>query len=210
MQRQQLNRANYQQQNAGINFNPVEVVDYATEQERNIQRQEQDRQQYLSRVQQSDKVRVKNAGQYGEDLKSFLSLSQTLTKRLIEDQKERDKQSMTEGIYEEFMSPSDTTPLIEQENQLREADAAINGMADQAEREGLDVVRSQEIRETSGWRAYGRAIGRVMRGAAEYTSYVQMARQTTTVTIVGPDGIEKEIGYHIDGGPKTHSEKSSY
>lgn len=193
MEQQRLRGVEYRPLQADERISPVQVVDYATGLQTNTEQELRDRQTYLSQVQQSDQTRINNAAQPSDDLIQLSNFSKTLTDRLVEDQKKRNEEEEALGVAEAFLSPPDLTSFNEQEEDLRQADIVTSQIADDAENQGADLITTDRLRDMSGWRRYGYARGLVLRAASDYPMFVSDARETTVVTVTGPDGEPKQV-----------------
>ncbi len=168
-------------------FNPSQISDNSLQLKQEYAKEAAAEEKYLSQLQANEKINIKNAEKAGRTLEELSKFSKTITDALVVREEEQNKKEMELGIadfYEENRNNPDIEAAIEQdigEESLIEADTATQGYAAAIQKNGGDREVARNVRNSSGWRAYGRAIAAASNAAAMYEPWLkdQMANNTT-------------------------------
>jgi len=119
-----------------------------------------------------------NAEQSAYNLRSLANLSKTLSDTLVEETKKRNAQQQEEGLnlaYMDGFSEQEIADFEAQEAELRVADEGIQQYADTVAKSGAPYMGVQRVRELSGWKAYGYAMGMATMAGQDYAVAMQQA-----------------------------------
>ena len=181
----------YQSYAKGGSFAPKETTTYLPALEENRRRIEKSEDIYFDQMRRNDQTRVRNAERAGEGLQALGKFSQSLseTLRVMEEKKaEKDQaeglaMAYSEGLYGPG-SPQ-RAELDAGETGLKEADAALNTAASEVLAGNPENYgAAHKVKELSGWKEYGYAMGKAQIAGAQYATWMQNALMTDNETEV--------------------------
>lgn len=181
-------------------FEKVEQVDLVPAMQENYDRINEDLRVAYEGMRANDKRKIEAAKRQGDALVSLSQFSQKLTDFLVERQKEKNEEDQLAGIemaYTEGLDPLTMQKFEEDEAEVSKIDGQIRKTAGAVEATG-NVFAGQRIRELSGHKALGYAIGVASNAAANYPIWFAQEAQTATVrignkevTLASADSIEE-------------------
>ena len=166
-------------------FEKVEQVDLVPAMQENYDRVNEDLRVAYQGMQANDKRKIEAAKRQGDALVSLSQFSQSLTDLLVERRKEKDEENQLAGIemaYAEGLDPLTMQQFEEDEAEVSQIDGQIRKTAGAVEATG-NVFAGQRIRELSGHKALGYAIGVASNAAVNYPIWFAQEAQTATVQI---------------------------
>jgi len=112
------------------------------------------------------------------DLKSLAGLSQTISKGIVEETERNNQRQMEEGLMQAYLdgvSPEDGLAFDIAEGYLKDTDDQIQAVGDRAQATGAPFMGVQKLRELSGWKQYGYAMGVAQNAQAGYAAAMDQA-----------------------------------
>ena len=186
-------------------YNPGKVGSSANALREEQRRQDQQDQQYLAQIKENQaqereniKTETANEVQLGKDMEQLGQFSQKLASDLVELQGKRNEAAEQRGIakaYEDGLSFEEMAKFDEEESQLIGIDTAGKKAAAAAEARGMGAATANQIRNLSGWEAYGYAQGMATQGGLAYGQYFSDAKRSAKITIEDEDGKVREVTY---------------
>ena len=120
-------------------------------------------------------TQAENAGVKYDDLKTLAKFSQTLTEKVVGYQQFKNEQKMVTGMmkaYADGYTPEEMAQLKTEEAALNEAQGEANKVAYEFEQKGGQPDVAQELRNMTGWEAYGYAKGMLQKAGANFGSFL--------------------------------------
>jgi len=120
-------------------------------------------------------TQAKNTGLAFEDMKQLAKFSQTLTEEVIGYQKFKNEQKVQTGLmkaYTQGYTPQEMAELRKQEGELNAAQTEANRVAQEYEQSGGQPDVAQELRNMTGWEAYGYAKGMLQKAGGSFGSFL--------------------------------------
>jgi len=145
---------------------------------------EKNQQQMLNNL----KTEAKNSGLKFEDMKKLADFSQTLTEKVVGYQKFKNEQKMITGYmkaYSNGFSEKEMADFKAQEVELNEADMAARKIAADYEANGGQPDVAQELKNMTGWEAYGYAKGILEKGGTNFSSFLSQRWNKPIMTVNG-------------------------
>ena len=108
------------------------------------------------------KTEAKNSGLKYEDMQKLASFSQTLTEKVVGYQKFKNEQKVQTGMmkaYADGYTPQEMAELYKEEAELNAAQTEANRISREYELNGGQPDIAEELRNMTGWEAYGYAKG---------------------------------------------------
>jgi len=173
--------AEFDRQEAGLRKN----MDQMRENERALQR--------------SLQTQFDRSNQDWKNYEKLAKFSSTLATTLVENQKKVNERVMMENINQAFIdggNPVAQAKYNEDVAELNQLDNVERGIAARYQADGGPVDVANEIRQRSGWAAYGYAVGVARQGAANYDGFREQNKDLT-------------VGRKADGTPLTLSNASN-
>lgn len=143
------------------------------QQAQEFERQERGAERVQRQVEANQKMMIENmqtqaenAGVKYDDLKTLASFSKTLTEKVVGYQQFKNEQKMVTGMmkaYADGYTPEEMAQLKTEEAALNEAQGEANKVAYEFEQKGGQPDVAQELRNMTGWEAYGYAKGMLQR-----------------------------------------------
>ena len=162
-----------------VGFNPVAISSPTEAIARNQQSQLQSlesalhmERQQLDRV---NSVKVNNQKQLVNQLAFF---SESLSSMLVQQAEKQNEQDMEDGLMQAYLDgidPAEAMAFDIAEGYLKENDDQIQGIGDQVQMSGAPFMGVQKIRELSGWKGYGYAMGMAQGAGTRYASFMEEA-----------------------------------
>lgn len=125
-----------------------------------------------------DAVGRYKADQAGKDMMALARFSETLSGVLMTEAKKQNEREQEEGLnmaYMDGFSPEAIAEFDAKEAELRLADEGIQSYADYSAKMGSPFMGVQKIRELSGWKAYGYAMGMAQQAGLGYADAMSQA-----------------------------------
>jgi murein DD-endopeptidase MepM/ murein hydrolase activator NlpD len=125
-----------------------------------------------------DAVGQYNASRAGQDLKDLARFSETLSGVLMTEAKKQNERDQEEGLNMAYMDGFSAEQVAEfdaKEAELRLADEGIQSYADAVAKQGAPFMGVQKVRELSGWKAYGYAMGMAQMAGQGYSDAMAQA-----------------------------------
>ena len=97
-----------------------------------------------------------------QNWKSLTNFSQSLSQLLTEETERKNESDLQEGVMQAYLDgidPAESMAFDIAEGYLKDNDDQIQGIGDSAQATGAPFMGVQKIRELSGWKAYGYAMG---------------------------------------------------
>jgi len=152
------------------------------QQAQEFERQERGAERVQRQVEANQKMMIenmqtqaKNAGVKYDDLKTLAKFSQTLTEKVVGYQQFKNEQKMVTGMmkaYADGYTPEEMAQLRTEEAALNEAQGEANKVAYEFEQRGGQPDVAQELRNMTGWEAYGYAKGMLQKAGANFGSFL--------------------------------------
>ena len=176
----------------------------------NALREEQRRQdsydnQYLAQIKENQaqereniKTETANEVQLQKEIEQLGNFSQKLASDLVEVQGMRNEAAKERGImkaYEDGLSFEEMEEFDQKESELIGIDTAGKKAASAAQDRGMGSATANQIRNLSGWEAYGYAQGMATQGGLAYGQYFSDAKRSAKITIEDDDGKMREVTY---------------
>jgi hypothetical protein len=125
------------------------------------------------------------------NVQALAVFSQTLGKQLEEEQNTRNQAQLEEGMalaYEQGVPVEEQASHDSQEQELIAAKEGVNTYADTVAKAGAQVETVEAVRNLSGWKQYGYAVGLARQAAGGYSSWVQDKFLTDNETVINIKG----------------------
>jgi hypothetical protein len=162
-----------------VGFNPVQHASHTEAISRNQAGQLQSLESALSMErQQADAANTVNVNNKRHVLNQLSNFSESLTTMLTEHAKRQNQQDMEEGLMQSYLDgvdPAESMAFDIAEGYLKDNDDQIQVIGDQAQMSGAPFMGVQKIRELSGWKAYGYAMGMAQSAGTKYASFMEEA-----------------------------------
>ena len=113
-----------------------------------------------------------------QNWKSLTNFSQSLSQLLTEETERKNESDLQEGVMQAYLDgidPAESMAFDIAEGYLKDNDDQIQGIGDSAQATGAPFMGVQKIRELSGWKAYGYAMGMAQNVGASYGSAMTQA-----------------------------------
>ena len=113
-----------------------------------------------------------------QDMDALAAMSSTLADVLVKETERKNESDMQEGVMQAYLDGVDPAEAMEfdaAESYLKNNDDQIQGIGDSAQASGAPFMGVQKIRELSGWKAYGYAMGMAQNVGASYGSAMTQA-----------------------------------
>ena len=141
---------------------------------------------YYRVSEQNDRTIQENIRQGEEGWKQLSKFSSTLTKTLVEKKQQQNLSEYEAGIADAYMNglpQEEADEFDSQEAAVEQAGEATDEVAADYEEASNDGAGGQQISESTGWRALGRARGIAQQGGAQYGIYMgQFAAELAGIT----------------------------
>jgi hypothetical protein len=162
-------------------FNAIQAPDVSNLLRQNMQVEQQNLDNYRQAALNNMKL---------QNLSNLAGFSETLSNTLIEQTKQKNERDIEEGIQLYYMNgvPQDQQDSYDQEvDKLRTAHEGVQKVADVAQKGGAPFEGVQQIRNLSGWKKYGFAMGVAKDAGDNYGGWLaeQLQSNTTTPVTVG-------------------------
>ena len=162
-----------------VGFNPVAISSPTEAIARNQASQLQSLESALDMERQQldrvNSVKVNNQKQLVNQLAFF---SESLSTMLVEQTERQNQQDMEDGLMQAYLDgidPAESMAFDIAEGYLKDNDEQLQGIGDQAQMSGAPFMGVQKIRELSGWKGYGYAMGMAQGAGARYASFMEEA-----------------------------------
>jgi hypothetical protein len=132
-----------------------------------------------------------NNQQTAYNVQALSVFSQTLGKRLEEERDARNQADVEEGMalaYEQGIPAEEQAVHDYQEQQLIAAKEGVNTYADNIAKSGAELETVEAVRNLSGWKKYGYAVGLAKQAAGGYSSWIQDRFFTDNETVINIKG----------------------
>ena len=143
-------------------------------------------------------TQAKNAGLEFEDMKKLAKFSQTLTKEVVGYQQFKNEQKVVTGMmkaYADGYTPEEMAELKTEEAVLNVAQTEANNVAAQYEESGGAPDVAQELRNMTGWEAYGYAKGLLQQAGANFSTFLtEKANQPVMILNGKPLSLQSASG----------------
>src|SRR6056300_1400022 len=109
------------------------------------------------------------------NLQSLAGFSKSIADTLVEEGKRRNERDMQEGLsmaYMDGIDPAEQLAFDITEDHLRTTDDGIQKVGDAAQATGQDFLGVHQLRQLSGWKAYGYAQGIALKAPAAYANFL--------------------------------------
>jgi hypothetical protein len=113
-----------------------------------------------------------------QDIDALAAMSGTLADVLTQEAKRQGEADMQEGLMEAYLDgidPAEAMAFDMAEGYLKQNDEQLQVIGDQAQMSGAPFMGAQKIRELSGWKAYGYAMGMAQDSGRAYASWMDQA-----------------------------------
>lgn len=183
-----MNQIEYQSYEQSDEYRPFKANNTIPQLDREFARQAQAERDYAAQLAQNNRTTQLNAQNSTEDLKALGAFSQTLTNYLEDETKRYVEREMTEGLmqaYNEGLPQEQIDQFREEEQALRDDNTDAEAAAVEVTQVTGDPLAGAQVRNLSGWRAYGYARGRVQMAAMNFPAYYQSAKGTIQIEVDG-------------------------
>ena len=183
-----MNQTEYQSYAELDEYRPYKVPSNTPQIDREFSRQRSDEQLIQQQIAANNKTNQINALRNSEDLKSLSQFSSTLTSLVEDETKRKTESEMLEGMmmaYNEGLPQEEVDSFREGEKELRDTNTQAESVASQMTAISGNALAGQEVRNLSGWRAYGFARGRVQMAAQNFGAYYQGAKENAQIVVDG-------------------------
>ena len=183
-----MNQIEYQSYEQQDEFRPYKVPDLTGQIDRESGRQSKAEDAYAAGLARNNKTNQINALAQTEDLRSLADFSKTIGMLVEEETKRKTEADMLEGMmmaYNEGLPQDEVDAFRESEQELRDTNTQAELASDEITLATGSPLVGQEVRNLSGWRAYGFARGRVQMAAQNFGAYYQGAKESASITIDG-------------------------
>ena len=171
-------------------FRPVQQASSTAAMERETERHLQQQQLNLSRIHENETaVERANLTNLTGALGTLSTFSKTLSDHLEKQQKIKNEADMNEGMMMAYLTPQDPAEALAfdvAEGYLKSGDEQIQAIGDQAQLSGAPFLGVQKLRDLSGWKQYGAAMGFAQKAGDSYGQ--AMAEATAEM----PEGLSME------------------
>lgn len=133
-------------------------------------------------------IEAKNAGLKFKDMEKLANFSQTLTEKVVGYQQFKNEQKMVTGMmkaYADGYTPEEMAELKGEEAALQVAQTEANNIAAQYEESGGQPDIAQELRNMTGWEAYGYAKGMLQKAGANFSTFLTEKANQPVMTLNG-------------------------
>jgi hypothetical protein len=113
-----------------------------------------------------------------QDIDALASMSGTLADVLTQEAKRQGERDMEEGLMQAYLDgidPAESMAFDIAEGYLKNNDDQLQSIGDQAQASGAPFMGVQKIRELSGWKAYGYAMGMAQNASNAYPAFMEQA-----------------------------------
>jgi hypothetical protein len=149
-----------------VQASPTELMD------REATKHLQNQQYVLSRHHENQTaVERSRVTSFGNGLENLAAFSQTISKHLEEEQVKRNEADMNEGLMQAYLDgvdPAEALAFDVAEGYLKDGDQQIQAIGDRAQQSGAPFMGVQKVRDLSGWKQYGYAMGMAQRSGDSY------------------------------------------
>jgi len=156
-----------------VQASPTELID--SEATKHLENQQRNLARHHENLTAVEKSKVDS---FNNGFKNLAAFSQTIATKLEEDKKKRDEQEMQEGLnmaYMDGFNPEAIAQFDAEEAQLKRTDDGVQAVADQAQAGGAPFMGVQKVRQLSGWKQYGYAMGRAQLAGGGYAAAMSLA-----------------------------------
>jgi hypothetical protein len=118
------------------------------------------------------------ASMAGKDMQALADFSGTLSNILIKEAEKQNERDMEEGLmmaYTDGISQEDALAFDIAEGYLRDQDDQIQAIGDQIQAGGGEFLGVQKVRQLSGWKQYGYAMGMAQNASFQYPAFIEQA-----------------------------------
>lgn len=154
---------------------------------------------YMAEDAKNHQRAIRAAGQVGKEWEQIGKMSKSLEGLFVDMAKRQNEQEMNEGLMQAYMEgiPEDVQQGFNaQEADMVKTNSELQYAGFQLEQQTGNASAGQKVRDLSGWRGYGYAMGLAQTGGAQYPAYYEQAKATTSVTING-----KQVTYDTAADP---------
>jgi len=112
------------------------------------------------------------------NIQSLADFSSTLSDMLVEETKKQNERDMEEGVMQAYLDgvdPAESMAFDIAEGYLKTNDDQLQTIGDAAQASGAPFMGVQKLRELSGWKAYGYAMGMAQNAGTAYAAYMEEA-----------------------------------
>jgi len=112
------------------------------------------------------------------NLNQLAKFSSTLSDTIMAEAEKQNERDMEEGLMQSYLDgidPAEAMAFDIAEGYLKDNDDQIQVIGDQAQMSGAPFMGVQKIRELSGWKAYGYAMGMAQNAGTQYASFMEKA-----------------------------------
>jgi len=172
----------------GGSFNPNQVTDITGDMKSEYARQTQAYNNYIAGFERNAQVELQNARQKGKGLEALGELSGTLAGMAEEKAQKNAERDQEEGMMMAYMDgvPEDVMAGFDlQEKEVKASNAATQSAGAEVEKNTGNAPLGQRVRDMSGWKQYGYAMGLAQMGGINYPAFYATAKETVSVTING-------------------------
>ena len=134
------------------------------------------------------KTEAKNSGLKFEDMQKLASFSQTLTEKVVGYQKFKNEQKVQTGMmkaYADGYTPEEMAELKKEEAELNAAQTEANRISREYELNGGQPDIAEELRNMTGWEAYGYAKGMLQKAGNNFGSWMAERSNMPVMTLNG-------------------------
>ena len=134
------------------------------------------------------KTEAYNTGLEFEDMRKLANFSQTLTEKVVGYQQFKNEQKVVTGMmkaYANGYTPEEMAELRAEEYALNEAQGEANKVAYEFEERGGQPDVAQELRNMTGWEAYGYAKGMLQKAGGNFSSFLTERADMPIMTLNG-------------------------
>jgi muramidase (phage lysozyme) len=134
------------------------------------------------------KTEAKNSGLKFEDMQKLASFSQTLTQEIVGYQKKKNEQKVQTGMmkaYADGYTPEEMAELYKDESELNAAQTEANRISREYELNGGQPDVAEELRNMTGWEAYGYAKGMLQKAGNNFGSWMAERSNMPVMTLNG-------------------------
>ena len=134
------------------------------------------------------KTEAKNSGLKFEDMQKLASFSQTLTQEIVGYQKKKNEQKVQTGMmkaYADGYTPEEMAELKKEEAELNAAQTEANRISREYELNGGQPDVAEELRNMTGWEAYGYAKGMLQKAGNNFGSWMAERSNMPVMTLNG-------------------------
>lgn len=181
-----MSEGEYRPQSKGASFNPVDIIDIVPSLEREQQRQLNSQQGKLNDINRNNQTKIQNSKNYRSTLESLGRFSETLTNKMVTDQKAENERVAALGENLSYYAGSTSyDALNEQEDQLSENNSQYLKTIDAIPNAVMSPEEKELLRKDSyGHGKYGFETGRLQTAVQGFPEFFAANKNNPDFAVV--------------------------